>query len=290
MPTYLARGALAALLALWCCLLASTLHAAEQDFPVDAEFNILSADGARVIGHTHYSVKPDGPSLELIYGESHYLSGDYDIERNHVERRGPGELPVLTAYEHVFFNADGSLARISKADFRSGASLCAVYDKNAPREYRATLNFPPDTYAGAALVIPLQHQLNESSKEPIELHDFNCVPEPKVLKVQANPARFAPWLHYSGNMLQVDITADFGWLNLVIAPFVPKIHAWFDPSLGWEFIGGEFTRFYKGPQIILARVPVLASAGSNARQNGAELEQQAAKTAAAPTPPADPLP
>jgi hypothetical protein len=258
-----ARSLVAGLL-MCCSLPAPTpLHAVELDFPIDAEFNILSADGARVIGHTRYSVKPEGPRIELIYGESHYLGGEYDIERSRVERRGPGESPALAAYEHAFFNADRSPARMIKADFRSGDALCATYGTTDAQEYRATLSFPPDTYAGAALVIPLQHQLNESSKGPIELHDFSCIPEPKVLKVQAYPKQFAPWLHYSGNLLQMDISPDFGWLNFVVAPFVPKIHAWFDPSGAWQFVGGEFTRYYKGPQIILARVPTAAGATSD---------------------------
>jgi hypothetical protein len=286
---FFARSLIAGLLLCY-CLLAPKLYAAEQDFPIDAEFNILSADGARVIGHTHYSVKPEGSGRELIYGESHYLAGDYDIERNQVETRGPGELPVLSAYEHAFFNADGSLARMSKANFRSGEALCATYDKADAQEYRATLSFPPDTYAGAALVIPLQHQLNESSKGPIELHDFNCIPEPKILKVQAYPKRFAPWLYYRGNLLQVDIRPDFGWLNFVVAPFVPKIHAWFDPSGAWQFIGGEFTRYYKGPQIILARVPTIPGAASDPTPREGRPAQQAAESAPIPAPQASPSP
>jgi hypothetical protein len=289
-PLRFARRLLAGLMAFCCCLAVTfTLHAAEEDFPADAEFNILSPDGSRVIGHTHYSAKPDGPSMELIYGESHYLTGEYDIEHNKVEKRGSGELPVLADYEHAFFNADGSLVRMIRANFRTGEALCATYDKDDTREYRTTLNFPPDTYAGAALVIPLQHQLNESSKGPIELHDFTCIPEPKILKVQAYPAKFEPWLNYRGNMLQVDIKPDFGWLNLMIAPFVPKIHAWFDPSGAWDFIGGEFTRYYKGPQIILARVPLVTGMAPDAAPPEMRSARQAVESAPAAQVSASPL-
>jgi hypothetical protein len=284
-----ARSLIAGLLA--CCwLLATKGYGAEQDFPVDADFNILSADGARVIGHTHYSVKPEGTGRELIHGESHYLSGEYDIERNQVQTRGPDELAVLEAYEHAFFNADGSLARMSKANFRSGDALCATYEKADIQEYRATLSFPSDTYAGAALVIPLQHHLNESSKGPVVVHDFNCIPEPKVLNVEVYPKSFAPWLSYHGNLLEMEITPDFGWLNFMVAPFVPKMHAWFDPSGAWQFIGGEFTRYYKGPQIILARVPTPASVGPGPMPREAHPAQPAAESEPIRAPQARPSP
>jgi hypothetical protein len=87
------------------------------------------------------------------------------------------------------------------------------------------------------------------------LHVFNCIPGPKVVQVKAYPQAPALWKHYPSTTIQVNVKPDFGWLNLIVAPFVPEIHAWFDPSWNSHFVGGEFTRFYKGPQIILARVP-----------------------------------
>ncbi len=56
-------------------------------------------------------------------------------------------------------------------------------------------------------------------------------------------------------MARVDIKPDFGWLNFVAALFVPEIRAWFSLSDDSRFVGGKFTQFYKGFEIILALVP-----------------------------------
>jgi hypothetical protein len=55
-------------------------------------------------------------------------------------------------------------------------------------------------------------------------------------------------------VVRVDIKPDFGWLNFVATLFVPEIRAWFNPTDDWRFVGGKFTRFYKGPEIIMALV------------------------------------
>ena len=51
----------------------------------------------------------------------------------------------------------------------------------------------------------------------------------------------------------MDIKPDLGWLGTVIAPFLPELRAWFDPSDNWTLAGGEFSRYYRGPRIMLVR-------------------------------------
>lgn len=75
------------------------------------------------------------------------------------------------------------------------------------------------------------------------------------MKVKAYPQPLSEWAHFPGKVVRVDIKPDFGWLNVVAALFVREIRAWFSPSDDWRFVGGTFTRFYKGPVIILALVP-----------------------------------
>jgi len=255
----LARAILAGITVCCALLASSALFAGQLDFPPVADFNILSADGSQVIGHAHFTLSPESSGSQLIYIESRYLSGEYDIEKNRVENRGPNELPVLQTYEHGFFNPGGVLVRQAKADFRSGQASCLIYDNGEQQVYTATLDLPPDTYAGSALLIPLQRHLSGGSKEPVEFHDFTCVPGPKVVKVEASATELTRWTHYPGETLEVDVKPEFGWLDFVIAPFVPKMHAWFKPEDSWNFVGGQLVRYYKGPQIILARVPSATS-------------------------------
>jgi hypothetical protein len=44
-------------------------------------------------------------------------------------------------------------------------------------------------------------------------------------------------------------------LNLVIAPFLPKTEAWFDPHDNWKYVGGEFNRYFGGPHVFQVLVP-----------------------------------
>jgi hypothetical protein len=52
-------------------------------------------------------------------------------------------------------------------------------------------------------------------------------------------------------LVEVRIRPDFGWLNFLIAPFVPEMDAWFEPLRDWAYVGGKEGRFYKGPEIVL---------------------------------------
>jgi hypothetical protein len=48
--------------------------------------------------------------------------------------------------------------------------------------------------------------------------------------------------------------ADLGALNLLIAPFLPTMDAWFSPADNWNYVGGEFDRYFRGPHVLTVRV------------------------------------
>jgi hypothetical protein len=244
---------LAACVALGLGLAASSVGAADLNF-TNADFNIMSADGARMVGHCHYSLTPEQPGFQLLYGEGRYLSGEYDVERDRL-RPGIGGVPALVSFEHIFYRADGSPERMARADFRSGEASCTRYENGRAIVESATLDFPVDTSAGAVVTLPMQRHLRDDPDEPIELNDFTCAPGPKILKVKVSAEAPAPWNHYPGDLIRVTIKPDLGWLNLVLAPFLPEIHAWFDPANGNRFVGAQMARFYRGPKVILAAMP-----------------------------------
>jgi hypothetical protein len=86
------------------------------------------------------------------------------------------------------------------------------------------------------------------------LHAFSCAPTPKIFAISVNidPGN-AVWTTYGAEAIRVEVRPDFGLLNLVIAPFVPKLHAWFDPNDRLAFIGDEAARYYKGDPIMLVK-------------------------------------
>ena len=244
--------AVAALLGLW--LGAAIAYAGPFDFP-PSDFNIMDVGDTEVIGHGHYGVTPDGNGYATAFGEDRFNDGEYDVEHDKLELRGDDQVPRMVTFEHTFFDANGTLQRVGKANFQTGLASCIQYQNGQPLVQSAVLQFPPDAFAGAAVIIALKGDLLRGQKEGIVLHDFNCMPGPKILKVKAYPQPPSEWAYFPGELVRVDIKPDFGWLNFVAALFVPEIRAWFSPSDDWRFIGGQFTRFYKRPEIILALVP-----------------------------------
>jgi hypothetical protein len=243
--------AAAALVALW--LSATMAYASPFDFP-PSDFNIMDADGTQVIGHGHYEVTPDGKGYEIAFGEDRFNDGEYDIERDKLELHGDDQVPRMITFEHTFFNPNGTLQRVNRANFQTGTTSCIQYENGQPVVHSTVLQFPPDTFAGSAIVIPLKGYLLQGNRSEIVLRDFHCIPGPEILKVKAYPQPPSKWTHFPGEVVRVDIKPDFGWLNFVVALFVPEIRAWFSPSDDWRFVGGNFTRFYKGPEILLALV------------------------------------
>ena len=240
---------------------ASAQASAGFDFP-PATFNILDAKTSKVIGFVRYSIGPiDDSGLQTVSGDEHYLDGEHDVERDVVQNRGTDKMPLMVTFEHDFYNADGSIARVSAANFRTGDASCTVYTNGHRTVLSDTLDFPSDTYAGAIVELPMQAGLRNGSNGPISLHAFNCIPGPKVIKIAAYPQAPSAWTHYAGETVEVSVKPDFGWLNFVVAPFMPEFRAWFNPASQWQFVGARFTRFYKGPEIILAYVP--AGSGGN---------------------------
>jgi len=217
-------------------------------------FAILNADTGFVIGHSRYRVEttPDGATL---HGENSYDDGQSDVETAHIRSEAGGEAPRLAEFDHTFFNADGSIQRRGYADLNSGAATCIDNSAGQKSEQSAVLSIPNDTWAGASIVIPIQDFLragNRGSARP--LHVFNCAPSPKIfaISVKVDPES-AAWAAYGAEATRVEIRPDFGWLNVIVAGFVPKLHAWFDPNDGLAFVGDEAARYYKGPRIMLVK-------------------------------------
>jgi hypothetical protein len=258
----LLRLCLAAAMLSGLCLSVARAYAGPFDFP-PSDFNILDANGTHVIGHAHYEVTPNGNDYATAFGEDRFHDGEYDVERDKLEMRHD-PVPRMVTFEHTFFNANGTLQRVSKADLETGVASCIQYENGQPVVRRTVLQFPPDTFAGAAIVIPLKGYMSPGNKGAIVLHDFNCIPGPEILKVKAYPQPPAEWSHFPAKVVRVDIKPDFGWLNFIAAPFVPEIRAWFSPSDDWRFVGGDFTRYYKGPEIILVLIPKPAQKATGA--------------------------
>jgi hypothetical protein len=280
--------AISAVLILWRPIAPTAAMAGELDYPT-TDYTIRSIDGAQVIGHAHVTLIPEAGGLTTARGEYTFLDGEHDTDETTLRARNGDELPLLVRSHHVFFHADGSLDRESRADVAARTASCTVYENGQPQTTNATLDFPADSFAGDAVILPLRQFLQTGGKGSISFHDFACIPSPKLLKVIATPHPSAPWNYYPGELVQVNVEPDLGWLNVVVSPFLPRIQAWFDPRDRWLFVGGESARYYKGLKFMMVRVhdtnPEIKAAPQHHSDHESKPEPQAQ-----PTPHVEPSP
>jgi hypothetical protein len=217
------------------------------------QFKILSADGKATIGYTRFTVLRNN-STEEIKGETRYLDGERDSE-DEVLSVAPQSYPLrLETYEHSFFNTDGTLQMVDKLDAKSGVASCASYASGKMKLRRSQLDVPADSFAGASGLMMLVGSLRHGSRE-IKFHAFACAPGPEIFSVKALlPDRSDHWSLYPGDLVRLDMRPDLGALNLLIAPFLPTMDAWFNPADNWSYVGGEFDRYFRGPHVLTVRI------------------------------------
>ena len=180
------------------------------DFPASSRFDIFDGDGAKVVGYAGYDFRPAGPGSYVLHGENRFFDGQYDVEEDEVTEHGPDTPATPVTYRHDYFDADGSLQRVAQANFRTGNASCDVYVDGHPQVSDARLEFPADTYGGSTVLIPLTRGLREGLDRPIRFHNFNCIPGPRIVRIEAYPSSLATWRQYPGELVQVRIKPDFG--------------------------------------------------------------------------------
>jgi hypothetical protein len=108
-------------------LSAAIAYADPFDFP-PSDFKIMDADGTQVIGHGHYEITPDGDGYASALGEDRFNNGEYDMERDKLELHGDDQVPRMVTFEHTFYNANGTLQRVNRANLETGTTSCIQYE------------------------------------------------------------------------------------------------------------------------------------------------------------------
>jgi len=229
---------------------ATVVRAASVDIP-STEFKLLSEDGSVEIGRAHFKIAARSGGREQVQGKYQFTNGEYDFDEDWLEIRPDATLPKLLRYRHAYFHPDGSRDRVNEADLRSGQASCTVYVHGHAETKSEKLTFPSDTYAGPAVALAIRELIRDSSSARVGFHDFNCAPGPKIYLVRLYVERAVHWRLYPGEQVQVDIKPDLGRLNLLVAPFLPKIRLWFDSTKDFELVGAESSRYYKGLNFIM---------------------------------------
>jgi len=218
------------------------------------QFKILSSDGKATIGFTRFKVLQKD-STEEVTGETRYVDGERDSEDELLTVPAPAYTPRLETYEHSFFNADGSLSMVDTLDAKSGVASCASYTSGKMKLRKSQFEVPVDSFAGASGLMMMVGSLRHGNHE-IRFHAFACAPGPEIFSVRASlPVQAERWPFYSGDLFRIDMRPDLGALNLLIAPFLPTMEAWFSPGDNWNYVGGEFDRYFRGPHVLTVRVP-----------------------------------
>jgi hypothetical protein len=211
------------------------------------DYTIMSRDGSSMLGHGRYTIDREKDAIAL-HGDSRYTTGEYDIETETLSPGFPGALPTLEKFEHIFYSAEGTVTRTAHADLTTAYASCT----DANLEHAQTLDFPSDTWAGASVLIPIQHFLQNGGEGNLLMNVFNCTSQPGIYPVTVSVASQASgWPWSASNAVQVDVKPHFGWFDMFIAPLVPKLNVWFDPQTGWGLEGVAIARYYKGPQVLM---------------------------------------
>jgi hypothetical protein len=231
---------------------ASADAAAPLPYLGDVGFKVLNADGTAVIGRSRYQLVRSGDNLLIGRGQAHFNDGEHDVEYDTLMAQ-QDKAPVMLSLDHKFYDADGSMQREIAADFRTGEASCTNYRNGEAEKNSAKLEFTPDSYGGSAIILPLEQYLARGGTEPLTLQALNCIPSPRLIAIVADVQRPSRWSEYPGQTVEVDIKPDLGWFNTLLAPFLPRLRAWFVPSNNWAFAGGEFARYFRGPRIMLVR-------------------------------------
>ncbi|GEM_PF-2677934 len=215
------------------------------------DFTIMSPDGRITLGHGRYTIDQEKDAI-ILHGESRYTTGEYDIETDVMSPGFSGSLPTLRKFDHLFYTPEGSVTRAAHADIAGGLASCS--DVPAHIEKAEVMDFPPDTWAGATILLPIQQFLQAGGEGSLAMHVFNCTSKPGLYSVSISVAsRPTGWPYSAAGAVQVNVRPHFGWFDMLIAPFVPKLNAWFDPGTGWGFEGVAIARYYRGPQVLIVR-------------------------------------
>lgn len=249
------RGLIAPALVAAVLLLGSGADAAAapaQAGPITQNTDLLIYDpsGARLLGRAHYAVTAHDGTV-TIEGRNAYIDGEYDVEHDTLKTADGGPARMVT-YEHSFFDAQGAPQIVARANALSGESSCAKYENGKGTIQTAVLEFPPDTYAGAGVLVPIADQLRRGDNPDLDVHVFDCAAGPRILTLHADLAR-ALWRFrpHDGELAKAEAHPVFGWFNIFLKPFEPTIRLWFDPLRDFAFVGGMLSRYYRGPEVLM---------------------------------------
>lgn len=219
----------------------------------NSDLFIYDPNGTKLLGRAHYVVTQHDDVI-TIEGRNEFLDGQRDVERDRL-RTVDGELPRTLTYEHDFFDARGAVLLTASADAVTGKSSCVKYETGKSTIEQAVLEFPPDTYAGAGVLVPVADQLRRGAATDLDIHVFDCALGPRILTLHADLAR-EPWSFRpdDGELAKAEAHPVFGWFNVFLKPFVPTIRLWFDPLRNYAFVGGMLSRYYRGPEVLLVSV------------------------------------
>jgi hypothetical protein len=211
---------------------------------------IYDPTGSTLLGRARYTITQRG-DVVTIEGRNEFVDGERDIEHETLKTTD-GEIPHLLSYEHSYYDAHGAPQRVATADAVTGKTSCAKYVNGNGTIQTAVLQFSPDTYAGASVLVPIADRLRRGEASDLDIHVFDCAMGPRILSLHADLER-SPWSFrpHDGKLAKADAHPVFGWFNIFLKPFVPTIRLWFDPLRDFAFVGGMLSRYYRGPEVLL---------------------------------------
>jgi len=154
------------------------------------------------------------------------------------------------------------LSQSSESHDESGQSLGVLSIDHT--QGKATCGVPPGSGKAPAVVelpandrvvnVPLNllfHELVTGESEHVAFQVLLCRFGARLIPARASVT--GPRKKGGTGLLEVVYNVDFGMLNSLAAPFLPKLSFWFDPDSPAAWVGHRMPLFSKGPTVLVVR-------------------------------------
>lgn len=226
------------------------------------DLRIYDSTGVQMLGRAHYTLRQSGGAMS-IDGRNDFLDGQYDIERDVLRNPEAGAPRRLLSYEHDFFDAHGASKIVARANTATGKATCLWFENSRASVGAVAMQFPPDTYAGASVLVPIAEALRQGVSSQLEFHVFDCASNPRILTLRVDLERSTwPSRPLDGQLVKAEARPIFGWFDLLLKPFIPIVRLWFEPEHDYAFVGGMLARYYRGPEVLMVSTAPPALAGT----------------------------
>ena len=207
------------------------------------------ADSRQRVGEATMSVtrRPDG--LVEMVGISGIDGSARTEARALLEVVDGGEGLRLLKQSSESHDEQGRSLGLLSIDHTAGRATCGAPPGSG--EESKVVELPADDRVVNVPLNLLFHELVTGKTEQVAFQVLLCRFGARLIPALAKVTQ--PRGSDGNGLLEVEYNVDFGMLNALAAPFLPKLSFWFDPDSPAAWVGHRMPLFSKGPTVLVVR-------------------------------------